>query len=50
MKKRKDVNDYIDKFVQKIEDDHFDGDWSGFVSVLFNERDQDFKIYVNAKL
>ena len=47
MKKRKDVNDYIDKFVKKIEDDYFDGDWSGFVRVLFNERDQDFKIYVN---
>lgn len=47
MKKRKDVNDYIDKFVQKIEDDYFDGDWSGFVSVLFTERDQDFKTYVN---
>lgn len=47
MKKRKDVNDYIDKFIQKIEDDYFDGDWSGFVKVLFNECNQGFQIYVN---
>lgn len=47
MVKRKDVENYIDEFVQKIEDDYFDGDWSGFVRVEFDERNQDFKVYIN---
>ncbi len=45
-----DRTDYIDKFIQKIEDDYFKGDWNGFVKILFDEQDQDFQIYVNENI
>ncbi len=47
MRYQKNIEDTIEKFIKKIEDDYFNADWNGFLQVFFNERDRDFQVYVN---